>query len=102
MKRSTLLLLLLSGISGTVHAQAELSEIVVTGSMVDERARIPATSLKRQADFLLLEVAVSNDSRDYGTRRSEIYATLRKMLAAAENDKASSCRLCGTNTSYCH
>jgi hypothetical protein len=70
-----------------VHAQAALEEIVVTGSMISE-VRIPATSLKKQADFLLLQVEVSNDSRDYKTRRDEIYTTLRAMRAAAEADKA--------------
>ena len=88
MRRVTLLLLSLLGISAAVHAQSEISEVVVTGSLINERARIPATSLKRHADFLLLEVVVSNDSREYRTRRSEIYATLRDVLAAAERDKA--------------
>jgi hypothetical protein len=87
MNRPIALLLLLLAMSGTTHSQ-DLSEIVVTGSMIDERVRIPATSLRRHADFLLLEVVVSNDSRDYRTRRSEIYATLRDVLATAQKDKA--------------
>lgn len=88
MNRMILLALFLLAISGTTRAQSSLEEIVVTGSYISERVRIPATSLKRQADFLLLQVIVRNDSRDYKTRRSEIYATLRDVLAAAERDKA--------------
>lgn len=64
-----------------------LDEIVVTGARRPD-LKIPATSLKRQADFLLLQVEVRNDSRDYKTRRDEIYATLRAILAAAEKDKS--------------
>jgi len=50
--------------------------------------RLPATSVKRQADFLLLQVEVSNDSRDRKLRRDEIYATLRAMVDAAARDKS--------------
>ena len=69
------------------YAQVAIDEIVVTGARRTE-IHIPATSLKRQADYLLLQVEVNNDSRDYKTRRDEIYATLRAMQAAAEKDKA--------------
>lgn len=62
-----------------------LEEIVVTASRVQAR-NIPATSIKRHADFLLLNVEVSNDSRGYQTRRGEILATLRAMMAAAQSD----------------
>jgi hypothetical protein len=72
---------------GIASAQSGLEEIVVTGARRTE-VKIPATSLKRQADYLLLQVEVNNDSRDYKTRRDEIYATLRAMQAAAERDKA--------------
>jgi hypothetical protein len=81
------LLLALSMAAGAAHAQSDLEEIVVTGAK-REGIRIPATSLKRQADFLLLQVEISNDSRDYKIRRDEIYATLRTVLAAAERDRA--------------
>jgi hypothetical protein len=85
MNKSIWSALVLSAVCGIACAQ-ELDEIVVTAQRT-EGVRIPATSLKRQADFLLLNVEVSNDSRDYKTRREEIYATLRAMQAAAEKDK---------------
>lgn len=72
----------------TLQAQAQgAEEIIVTGSRIQAR-HIPATSLKRHADFLLLRVEVSNDSRGYRTRREEILGTLRTMLAAAGKDKS--------------
>lgn len=71
-------------IAGAATAQG-LEEIVVTASRIQAR-NIPATSIKRHADFLLLKVEVRNDSRGYRTRREEILATLRAMLAAAEKD----------------
>jgi hypothetical protein len=70
------------------HAAGQgVEEIVVTGSRIEAR-HIPATSIKRHADFLLLTVEVSNDSHNQKTRRDEILATLRAMLAAAEQDKS--------------
>jgi hypothetical protein len=86
MNKATWLLLVLSIQSCVAYAQTGLEEIVVTAAK-REGIRIPATSVKRQADFLLLQVEISNDSRDYRTRRDEIYATLRAVLAAAERDK---------------
>jgi hypothetical protein len=72
--------------AGTALAQESVEEVVVTG-MRGEGASIPGTSLKRSGDFILLNVEVSNDSRDEKTRREEITATLRTMLAAASKDK---------------
>jgi hypothetical protein len=87
MKKSICLLALAAAPASGLAVASELEEIVVTGSRIQAR-HIPATSIKRHADFLLLEVHVSNDSRDYETRRDEIYATLRAMLAAAEKDRS--------------
>jgi hypothetical protein len=86
MNRATYWPVVLLLLSGAAFAQST-EEIVVTGTKV-EGVRIPATSLKRQADFLLLKVEVTNDSREYKTRRGEIYTTLREVLAAAAKDKS--------------
>jgi hypothetical protein len=94
MKRTLLPLLTLS--AGIAYAQnASVEEIVVTGSRAD--ARIPGASLKRPADFILLEVAVSNDSREAETRKTEIYDTLRAMLAAASKDQSIELSVIGDN-----
>lgn len=68
-------------------AGEDLEEVVVTGARA-EGQHIPATSVKRLADFLLLKVEVSNDSREYKTRHSEIFATLNALSVAAEKDKS--------------
>jgi len=73
-----------------------LEEIVVTGSR-GESSAIPGTSLKRPGDFILLMVEVSNDSRDAKTRKEEIVATLRAMLAAAAKDKSIELSVIGDN-----
>lgn len=87
MKRlAGLLALVATACALEAHAQGA-EEIVVTGSRIQVR-RIPATSLKRHADFLLLRVEVSNDSRGYRTRHEEILGTLRAMLAAAGKDRS--------------
>jgi hypothetical protein len=70
-----------------VLADDSLEEIVVTGIRAAGQ-QLPATSLKKQADYLLLKVEVSNDSREYKTRREEIYATLRAIVSAAAKDKS--------------
>jgi hypothetical protein len=88
MNRPTTLLLALLAATLPVGAQAQgAEEIIVTGSRIQAR-HIPATSLKRHADFLLLHVEVSNDSRGYRTRRDEILGTLRAMLTAAGKDRS--------------
>lgn len=86
MKYSRWAFAILFVLAGTAFAQG-LEEVVVTGSRTAE-VRLPATSVKRQADFLLLQVEVSNDSRDRKLRRDEIYTTLRAMMDAAARDKS--------------
>jgi len=93
MKTTTLLMLALLA-SGA--ASAQLEEVVVTGTR-SANSSIPGTSLKRPGDFILLMVEVSNDSRDGKTRKSEIEATLRAMLAAVEKDKSIELSVIGDN-----
>src|SRR5688572_7194998 len=76
------------------HAQ-DLEEVIVTGSRGD--ATIPGANLKRLGDFILLNVGVSNDSRDRKTRTEEIKETLRAMLAAAARDKSIELSVIGDN-----
>ena len=65
-------------------ASSQLEEIVVTGSRVQST---PGVFLRRHADYLLLEVAVTNDTREEAGREDEIYRTLRGALTAAERSK---------------
>jgi hypothetical protein len=77
-------------------AAQDAQEIMVTGVRSAEVA-VPGTSLKRPGDFLLLTVEVSNDSRDQKTRREEVEATLRAMLAGATRDKSIELSVIGDN-----
>jgi hypothetical protein len=83
-------------LSAGIASAQDLQEVVVTG-MRAESSTIPGTSLKRPGDFILLMVQVSNDSRDEKTRKSEIEATLRAMLAAAAKDKSIELSVIGDN-----
>lgn len=65
-------------------AQEELEEVVVTG--MREGDGLPGTFLRRTGDYLLLQVDVTNDSREAKERKDEIYATLKTALAAANRD----------------
>jgi len=58
-------------------------EIIVTATR--RAASAPGVFLEKKGDFLLLEVAVENDSREVGTRLSEIEKTILKIIEAAES-----------------
>lgn len=58
-----------------------LEEIIVTAQMRDESP--PGVVLKKPADYLLLEVLVTNDTRDKEQRKKEIYKTLENALKTA-------------------
>lgn len=89
MRSSRPFLLILMFLSATAWAQSEgaAEEIVVTGIRSSE-SEMPGTFLRKTGDFLLLQVEVSNDTREEKGRRDEIYATLRTALAAANRDPA--------------
>lgn len=65
-----------------------VEEIVVTGLRASSESEMPGTFLRKTGDFLLLQVDVSNDTREEKARRDEIYATLRTALTAAKRDAA--------------
>jgi hypothetical protein len=78
---SALLMMLAAGGSAQ-----DLQEIVVTGARAGDSASIPGTSLRKTGDFVLLQVNVTNDTRESDARKNEIYTTLRTALAAANRD----------------
>ena len=62
------------------------NEIIVTAQRreaEDYSAEIPAVGLVRKADFAVVPIAVSGDSRDPLMRHDEIYAMMRSAIAAA-------------------
>jgi hypothetical protein len=78
--------ILLSVFAIGVLAQ-EAEEIVVTAQRRAETV-VPGTMLRRAGDFALLQVDVTNDTREAVGRRTEIFDTLRAALAAAKRDGA--------------
>ena len=72
----------MSGIGSTAAAQEYRQQsIVVTGA----RISTPGVYLKRQGDFLIIDVIVASDSRDYALRRTEIETTVDALLAQAND-----------------
>jgi len=78
----TALFATLLGAATISTAWAQVEEVIVTARRNDVDA--PGAVLRRPADFLLLEVQVSNDARDEDLRRKEIYQTLGNAVAAAD------------------
>src|SRR5215831_17512996 len=95
MNNKTLILALACLVGRVALAQESLQEVVVTG--MRSESSVPGTSLKRPGDFILLTVQVSNDSRDQKTRKDEITATLRAMLAAAGKNQGIELSVIGDN-----
>lgn len=78
-------LLALSLAAPVVSAQEYRQQnVVVTGSRIDD---MPGITLKRQGDFLLIDVRVSSDSREYSLRSAEIRKTVDDLLAKAADRK---------------
>jgi hypothetical protein len=71
---------------GAMAQDEGAQEVVVTASRRDAdsySATMPAVGLRRKADFAVVEVTVSGDSRDKAQRESEIYDMIRGAIAAA-------------------
>lgn len=64
-----------------------MEEIVVTAHKRSEALPDPSVFLRRNADFMLLQVEVNNDTRDEEQRADEIHATLKNFLDAAAKQR---------------
>jgi hypothetical protein len=65
----------------------ERQEIVVTGSRIDQddySDAMPAVGLRRDADFLVQQVAIRGDTRDITERRKEIRSMLTDAIRRAD------------------
>jgi hypothetical protein len=64
---------------------SEMQEIVVTGSRLsDDYDVMPAVTIERQADFLVQNIRLINDSRSPELRRKEIIQTINNLLKASK------------------
>lgn len=87
--RKQLLCLMLSVFSLFVIPQALaqlVEEVIVTGIRAPDD-ELPGVVYRRQADFLLLEITVLNDSRSEEVRKKEIFKTLQNAIAVAKEKK---------------
>ncbi|WP_395333581.1 TonB-dependent receptor [Novosphingobium sp. BL-8H] len=72
--------------AGAMAQDEGSQEVVVTATRReadDYAAEMPAVGLRRKADFAVVAVTVSGDSRDKAQRESEIYDMIRAAIAAA-------------------
>ena len=81
-----LVLLFLSVSVGAQQSVVE-EEVVVTGARAAAED-LPGITLKRAGDFLLLQVRVTNDTRDKKGRANEIYKTIKNAISIAKKDSA--------------
>lgn len=85
MKRLLLLALLL----GVSSLRAQSDEVIVLSPFeVTRTESLPPITIRKTADFLLLQVQVVNDTRDADKRREEIYGTIKGIVAAAAKVKS--------------
>ena len=79
------LVFLLAALLGQ-SAFAQFDEFVVTGARV-EFYEMPAVTVAKQADFLVQNIRLINDSRAPELRREEIFGTIERMLVRAERER---------------
>ncbi len=75
-----------SVLAGPVAAQEGQDEIIVTAQMrtsVYEAFLVPHVTMKRRADFVIVELEVSSDTRDASNRFDEMRQALRSLDARA-------------------
>lgn len=68
----------------TACAGVTASEQFLMGEVAAYTEGIPPVTIKRPADFLVLQVRLENDSRDDKQREQEVYATILTLVKAAE------------------
>jgi hypothetical protein len=84
--RNPIFMIVLIMLSIATQAQ-DVEEVVVTGMRSSDMS-LPGVIYKRTGDFLLLEVNISNDTRDAAERKKEIYTTLKNAIANAKKDSS--------------
>jgi hypothetical protein len=67
-----------------VAATAEESDELIVAAIRADNTKIPGTSLKRPADFIVQRLRVSSESKEEKTRKEEIFETLRLLVATAK------------------
>ena len=89
MQKTIIPALILSIASPVVAQDLQESEIIVTGSRIDQEDYsdyMPAVGLRRSADFLVQRATIRGDSRDADQREEEIRAMLLRAITRSERD----------------
>jgi len=84
MKYLIAILLAGSALLTPISAYAQLDEVVVTGMRQADEG--PGLFLEKRGDYLLLEVSIENDSREFTVRIKEINETVQMFMEAAKSD----------------
>lgn len=73
----------------SANAQGFVEEIVVTGirASADDFYEVPAVTIVKDADFLVQNIRLINDSRDPDLRRNEIIKTINNFIKASSSVK---------------
>lgn len=85
MKITIKLILLTFSLSS--FAQEQGLEIVVTGSRITDYDEMPAVTIKKDADFLVQEIRLINDSRSPELRKTEIIESINNLLISSKKIK---------------
>lgn len=73
----------LTALTSAASAQEyRMESVTVTSSKFSEGS--PGVVLKRQGDFLLMDIAIESDSREISVRKKEIQETVDKLLKSAK------------------
>lgn len=71
-----------------VHAQNDEVVILAPFEVASAKDSIPPITIRKVADFLLLQVELVNDTRDADKRRDELYETVKGIIGAASRVKS--------------
>jgi len=78
--------LLLCLVAPASDAQVMLDEIVVTGTRIEaDYYGMPAVTIMKQADFLVQNIRLTNDSRSPDLRKVEIVETIEHLIERSES-----------------
>jgi len=76
--------LILLCLSLNVFAQDYTQEIVITGSRITDYEEMPSVTVSKNADFLVQEIRLINDSRSPDLRKNEIIETINNLIKSSK------------------
>jgi len=74
-------------------AVAEEPDELIVATVRADNTKIPGTSLKRPADYIVQRLRVSSESKEEKTRKEEIFETLRLLVATTKEKGIEPCNV---------